>query len=103
VSSPAPDRRTAAHTTEVSRTLEELREALAQVDGGHGNPVGAARALQQVAARRPPRDQGQRNALRWGAEKELRPYFRALDSDEAAKAVVWLALDAAWAGGGRRG
>ena len=94
-------------TSDPIRTVEEattgLRRELAEVEGGSRNPVGAARALQRVAARHTLEFEGQRDAFRWEAEKLLRPYFRDLDPDQAAKAIAWLALDAAWAGGCRRG
>lgn len=65
------------------------------VEGAH-NPVAAVRALRRVAAHLPARYQGQRDAVRWAAELALRPFFRELKGDRAAKAAVWAALDGIW-------
>lgn len=93
------ERRTSDPIRAVERVAADLRRELDEVDGGTRNPVGAARALQRLAARHTFEYGGQRDAFRWEAEKLLQPYFRDLTPDQAAKAVVWLALDAAWAGG----
>ena len=91
-----------AVTPELAQALEDLRVELEEVHGGTGNPVGASRALQRVAARHPFRTQGARSAFRLQAEKLLHPYFQGMGTRDAAKAVVWLAVDAAWSGGGSR-
>ena len=92
-----------AVTPELAQALEDLRQELREVHGGTGNPVGASRALQRVAARHHFQFQGTRNAFRLEAEKLLHPYFEGVGVLDAAKAVTWLALDAAWAEGGSRG
>ncbi len=85
----------------LDRALSALRRALQGVDGGHANPVGGSRALQRVATCHPLDYEGQREAFLWEAEKLMRPYFADMTTDQAARALVWLALDAAWARGGR--
>ncbi|HUE96836.1 MAG TPA: hypothetical protein VMN39_09260, partial [Longimicrobiaceae bacterium] len=58
------------------------------------NPVGAARAVRRVAARHQLEYDTTRAAYRRWAEKRLAPFFG--DDAQVAKAVVWLACDAAW-------
>jgi alkanesulfonate monooxygenase SsuD/methylene tetrahydromethanopterin reductase-like flavin-dependent oxidoreductase (luciferase family) len=94
---------TAATSPELDRALRDLRQELQSVEGGTRNPVGAARALQRVASRHPLPLATSRDAFRWGAEKALRPFFASLAPEQAAQAVTWLALDAAWQGGRRAG
>lgn len=89
-----------AVTPELARALEDLRVELEEVHGGTGNPVGAARALQRVAARNQLKFRGARNVFRLEAERLLHPYFLGMGTRDAAKAVAWLAVDAAWSGGG---
>lgn len=88
---------------ELCLALQDLQHEIRAVEGGDGNPVGAARALQRVAARHELPLTTSRDAFRWGAEKALRPFFASMAPEEAAKAVTWLALDAAWQGGLRGG
>ncbi len=95
--------RTTHTSPELTLALEDLSRELRSVDGGTRNPVGAARALQRVAARHDLPSPSSRDAFRWKAEKALRPYFACLTPENAAKAVTWLALDAAWQGGPRVG
>jgi len=87
--------RVAKATADLDREFSHL-----DGDGSRPNPVGAARALQRIARRHPLRLSTERDALRWHAEKLLAPHFRGMDTQRASKAVVWLALDAAWPGGG---
>ncbi len=68
---------------------------------GADNPVAAVRALRRAAARLPVRYQGQRDALRWASERALRPFFRKLKGDTAAKAAIWAVLDGLWDGSDR--
>lgn len=75
---------------ELDRALNALHGHLRDTD----NPVGAARVVRRVAAHWPLEHKTQRNAFRREAERMLVPFFGYDQS--VAKAVVWLALDAAW-------
>lgn len=77
---------------------ERLQAAVRKAD----NPVGAVRALRREAARLSARYRGQRAALRWCAELALRPYWRDLTGDQAAKACVWAVLDGIWQDGPKK-
>jgi len=74
----------------LDRALNALRGEIRDTD----NPTGAARAVRRVAARFPLELDGQRQAFRWESEKLLRPHFGG--DEKAAKAIAWLACDAAW-------
>ena len=81
---------TATVSPELDRALNALRGHVRDTD----NPVGAARALRRVAARNPLPHESSRAAFRLEAERLLTPFF-GFDST-VAKAVCWLACDAAW-------
>ncbi len=68
---------------------------------GADNAVAAVRALRRAAACLPVRFTSQRDALRWASEQALRPFFRELQGDTAAKAAIWAALDGLWDGSDR--
>lgn len=69
-----------------------LESAVARSD----NPVGAMRQLRRAVAKLPVSFRSQEAAVRWAAEKALRPHWHALTGDQAAKAAVWAALDGIW-------
>ena len=78
----------------VSLKLDRALNALAGEIRDTDNPVGAARAVRRVAARFRLEHEGQRKAFQWEAENLLLPHFGY--DQRSAKAVVWLACDAAW-------
>jgi len=81
---------TIASSPALAQALNALQGEIRDTD----NPVGAARAVRRVAARFPLGHDSQREAFRWEAEKLLRPRFGG--DEKTAKAVTWLACDAAW-------
>ncbi len=86
----------AGGSPELAAALEALRRGVGEAEG---SPVGAARAVRAVAARH--REamvfDGQRLAFRNAATKLLVPVFG--NDLTVAKAVAWLAIDAAFGEG----
>ncbi len=77
----------------VSPALEQALNALGEIRDVD-NAVGAARAVRRVAARFQLRYAGQRSAFMHRATELLVPHFGY--DHTTAKAVAWLACDAAW-------